>query len=634
MNFLKLKESWKTFGNKTGSKIQNLSRAIVFPIAVLPIAGILLGIGGGFLAAAQTNEWGVGWINFFQIIKTIGNIIFSCLGILFASSIAFGFAKKSRGVAAVSAMIAFMVMTVTVSALFIPYTNSNGDLVVTFDPWKITGENKLVSVGQNKGMLSSVMGISPAMDLSVLGGIIVGSLTAVLHNKTYNIKVPRMLSFFGGEKFVPIAAFFMGIGLGIIVFFIWPMIMIALFKTGEGLGTWMNVGSKEEYTRTSGAIAAYFFGVFEQLLIPTGLHHVFYTPFWFTSVGGTWYAPVVTDGVITSFNSVQGAYTVFFEQMNWVGQSFQLSPTAYQQLIDQNMTNYLDMLYQNGDNYFISFNHYTTEVGTGFMSGRFAVYNYGLPAAGLAMIFMAKPENRKQVTGILGSAIITSMATGIIEPLIFSFIFVAPLLFGVHALIGGISYLLAYLLNVQAGNGFTAGLIDYVFFGLLPGYSTGVNIIGDESKKIFGMFAGRNGALWILIYGLLIIGPTYYFSFWALIKFKNIKTPGRISNENDISLKMTVDSLNKNKKNKNSLNQSIKIIEGLGTKENIIEIKNCASRLRVDVKNIEKINETILKETGSMGIIKKKNNIQIIYGPQVSNIALDVKEEMEKKNEE
>ncbi|WP_342274798.1 PTS transporter subunit EIIC, partial [Spiroplasma endosymbiont of Cantharis lateralis] len=245
--------------------------------------------------------------------------------------------------------------------------------------------------------LSNVMGINPTMDLSVLGGIIVGSLTAIIHNRTYNINVPRMLSFFGGEKFVPIATFFMGIGLGIIIFFVWPIIMLGLFQVGSGLGNWMNVGSKEEYARTSGSIAAYFFGVFEQLLIPTGLHHVFYTPFWFTSVGGTWYAPEISDGVITGWNLSQGAYTIFFEQMNWVGRSFELSESAYQSIIDNNMTSYLDIIYKSDNAWYISFNHFTTEVGTGFMSGRFAVYNYGLPAAGLAMIFLAKPENKKKL---------------------------------------------------------------------------------------------------------------------------------------------------------------------------------------------------------------------------------------------
>ncbi|WP_339033356.1 PTS transporter subunit EIIC [Spiroplasma endosymbiont of Cantharis rufa] len=632
MKFFK-KDSWKVFGTKTTNKISKLSQAIVFPIAILPIAGILLGIGGGFLAAAQTHSWGIGWENFFQVIKTIGNIVFSCLGILFASSIAFGFSKNSKGVAAVSAMIAFMTMTVTVSALFLPHLNQNKDLIVGFDPWKITGNSKLVEVGKNKGMLSNVMGINPTIDLSVLGGIIVGSLTAIIHNRTYNIKVPRMLSFFGGEKFVPIAAFFMGIGLGIIIFFVWPIIMLGLFQVGWGLGNWMNVGSKEEYVRTSGSIAAYFFGVFEQLLIPTGLHHVFYTPFWFTSVGGTWYAPEISDGVITGWNLSQGAYTIFFEQMNWVGRTFEISESAYQSIVDNNMTNYLDIVYKSGDAWYISFNHFTTEVGTGFMSGRFAVYNYGLPAAGLAMIFLAKPENKKEVTGILGSAIITSMATGIIEPLIFSFILVAPILFGVHALIGGFSYLFAYLLNVQAGNGFTAGMIDYVFFGLIPGYSSGINIIGESETSIFGMFAGRNGALWIIIYGLLIIGPTYFISFWALIKFKNLKTPGRNFEEEDVALEKTKESLNKNKKNKEKLNgeeQVKKIIQGLGGKENIIEINNCASRLRINVKDPKLIKDNLLNETKNMGVIKKGQSIQIIYGPHVSNISINVKEELGK----
>jgi phosphotransferase system glucose/maltose/N-acetylglucosamine-specific IIC component len=397
----KFGKGWNKFKGVSYTKLQNLARAIVFPIAILPIAGIFLGVGGGLAAAAKTNDWGNGVFQFFTILQSIGNIIFASLGLLFATSIAFGFAKASKGVAAVAGFVAFAAMEVTMSALFLPSTNSAGDAVVLFDPWKLAGDYGIVSVGSNKGMLKSVMGITPTLDLSVLGGILVGWLTALVHNKTYSIRVPRVLAFFGGEKFVPIATFLMGVAMGIVLFFVWPMFLLALYYIGDGLGTAMAGGTEtggqggSAGNMVGGMAIAFVFGAFERLLIPAGLHHVFYSPFWYTSAGGQWLKPIIgADGIINSWTTTSGSYTIFFDQMNAVGNTYQISDSAWATLQNLQGGKYFDLYssqvdqagWTAGQLHQITYDHFTMEVGTVFSSGRFAFMQYGYPAAAVALL--------------------------------------------------------------------------------------------------------------------------------------------------------------------------------------------------------------------------------------------------------
>ncbi|AXK51500.1 PTS transporter subunit EIIC [Spiroplasma alleghenense] len=594
----KFGKNWNQFKGASFSKLQNLARVIVFPIAVLPIAGLFLGIGGGFAAAASQNNWGDGAVNFFNIMKSIGDVVFASLGVLFCTSVAFGFAKQSKGVAAVSAFVAYMVMSSTIMALFLPTTNTAGDAIVQFDPWGLAGKFGLVSEGTNKGMLKSVLGITPTLDLSVLGGILIGWGMAVIHNRTYNIKVPRILGFFGGEKFVPIAGFFFGIAAGLAFFFIWPAFLQLLYLIGTGMGSLMGIGGKEEYTRTAGALVAFFFGVTERLLIPMGLHHVQYTPFWYTSAGGEWLTPVIdSNNIITGWTMTSGAYTIFFEQMKWMGgNGWQMTDEAHQILMNNEVwsSNFANQLSQSSDGVWsIQIGKFTNEVGTMFMSGRFAFMQYGYPFGAAAMIMMAKPENRKQSSGILISAAATSFLTGITEPILFSFLFVAPMLYLFDAFMAGISFMMAYLLNVTVGQGFAAGFIDWIFFGIIPGYST-----GTSGNPAFGSWAGRTGAMWIPIYGLLIMSPSYFFGFWWIIKVKDYKTPGREdAGEENVAVEALKASLAKG--TKKDAASAEKLLKALGGKDNIIDLDHSKTELIVEVKDASKVSEGVIKTTGS-----------------------------------
>ncbi|MGL5268701.1 MAG: PTS transporter subunit EIIC [Spiroplasma sp.] len=668
-NKFNFKMRFNKIGGHLFSRLQNLSRAIVLPIAVLPIAGLLLGIGGGLASAFQNlNEVHKAnipnaLINIFLIMKAAGNVVFANLGAIFAISIAFGFAKASKGVAALSGFITFAVMTAVIAGLFFPVTK-DGKIFAGFDPWNLTGGKPFNDNSvKYSGFFASILGISNTFDTSVLGGILVGWLVSVIHNNSYNIKMPRVLAFFAGEKFVPILAVFLGIAMGIGFFFIWPVLLKGFQAIGHGMGEAMNFETEsgkgelngQNFKPTvAGAFIALFFGITERLLIPTGLHHVQYTPFWYTAIGGTW---VNANGEI--FN---GAYSIFFAQFGSSGTG-----------------------------------HFLQTPGTMFMSGRFAFMQYGYPFAALAMWMLAKPENKKTVAGILGSAALTSFLTGITEPMLFSFLFVAPLCFLLHAFLAGVSFMMAYLLNIVVGQGFAAGFIDFSFFGILP------HALGKTT-----------GFYWIFATGL-IMAPAYFFGFYGIIKWRNYKTLGRESTVSESNLafqgiKASLDKSTKHSNNKvlNLLNglggksnivdvdakdqilfvtlndtkliskslirlsgtNSIKekdqcleitylngakevesqlhtelknlvqndssksvniksnrletIFKGLGGKKNVVTLDNCATRLRVNVFDISKVDEELLRTTGAIAVVKKGKTVQVIYGLEVGNIKNDL----------
>ncbi|WP_308149741.1 PTS transporter subunit EIIC [Spiroplasma sp. AdecLV25b] len=651
------KGSFNKLGGYMFGRMQNLARAIVLPIATLPIAGLLLGIGGGVATALgklHNADHLTALIRIFGIMQAAGNVVFANLGLIFAISIAFGFVKASKGVAALSGFITFAVMTSVINGLF--FYDSDTE-ILGFDPWNLGGG---ASIKDDKsGVFGNVLGLFPTIDTSVLGGILVGWLISIVHNRSYNIRMPRVLAFFGGERFVPILAVFLGLGMGLAFFFIWPALLVAFKAIGQGLSTGMNTGTMTDGSLTGGAFhptvggafIAMFFGITERLLIPTGLHHVQYTPFWYTSVGGTW-----TDETGKTF---VGAYNIFFAQ-------FASGATG----------------------------HMNQTPGTMFMSGRFAFMQYGYPFAALAMWKLARPENKKLVGGILGSAALTSFLTGITEPMLFSFLFVAPLCFAFHAFMAGISFMMAYLLNIVVGQGFAAGFIDFSFFGILP-----------------AALGKATGFYWIFVTGL-IMAPAYYFGFYYIIKWRNYKTLGREEGElaTNIAMQGVEASLDKSsKKGKTkagnlllglggALNivdidakdkvltatlkdvnisskallrlsgtKSVKIagnkIEiiyadgadsmhtqlqeemtkapvktskdknnvmleniflGLGGRDNVKLLDNCATRLRVTVIDETKVDDKILKSTGAAGIFKKGTAVQVIYGPQVGNIKNDL----------
>lgn len=527
--------------------LQRVGRSFMLPIAILPVAGLLLGIGGSFTNETMLETYGLlnvlgkGTIlnAVLQVMSGAGNIVFANLPIIFAIGVAIGMAKKEKEVAALSAAISFFIMHASISALI----TING------------GEKNML-----EGAVTDVCGIT-SLQMGVFGGIIVGLGVAALHNRFYRIELPQVLSFFGGTRFVPIISGIVYVGVGILMFFIWPAVQSGIYAIGD-------------IVLRSGYAGTWIYGFMERLLIPFGLHHVFYLPFWQTGVGGT---------MEVSGQMIEGAQNIFFAQLS--------DPTV---------------------------EHFAVSA-TRFMSGKFPIMIFGLPGAALAMYRMAKPERRKEVSGLLLSAALTSMLTGITEPLEFTFLFVAPLLYGIHCVFSGLAYMLMHVFNVGVGMTFSGGFIDLFLFGILQGNA-------------------KTNWIWIVIVGIGYF-LVYYFLFTLLIKKLDLKTPGRDdSGEAKLYTRADVNA-RKQEKNadgeKDSEEDSISagILKGLGGKENISDVDCCATRLRCTVYDKNLVKDDLLKSTGASGVVHKGNGVQIIYGPRVTVIKSNFEEYLEHVDE-
>lgn len=522
--------------------LQRVGRSFMLPIALLPVAGLLLGIGGSFTNETMLESYGLlnvmgpGTVPnaLFLIMNDAGNIIFGNLPLIFAMGVAIGMAKNEKAVAALAAAIAFFVMHASIGAMI----SLNG------------GTETMLS-----GATTSVVGIT-SLQMGVFGGIIVGLGVAALHNRFYKIELPQVLSFFGGTRFVPIICTLVYVIVGIAMFYIWPPIQSGIYAVG-------NLVLKSGYAGT------WVYGFMERLLIPFGLHHVFYLPFWQTGVGGT----LEVAGQV-----IEGAQNIFFAQLS--------DPTV---------------------------EHFAVSA-TRFMSGKFPLMIFGLPGAALAMYRCAKPEKKKVVGGLLLSAALTSMLTGITEPLEFTFLFVAPVLYLIHCVFAGLAYMLMHICGVGVGMTFSGGLIDMFLFGILQG-----------NKK--------TSWIWIVIVGIGYF-VVYYFLFSFLIKKFDFKTPGRDDGEEtklytrkDVEAKKN--GTNSNTKSGNNDELSQMICAGLGGKKNISTVDCCATRLRCDVFEANKVNDALLKSTGASGVIHKGQGVQIIYGPKVAVIKSNLEEYLE-----
>ena len=524
--------------------LQRVGRSFMLPIAILPVAGLLLGIGGSFTNETMLNTYGLAGVMgsctilnaVFQVMSRAGDIVFTNLPIIFAMGVAIGMAKKEKDVAALAAAIAFFIMHASIGALI----DINGG-----------AENML------SGATASVCGIT-SLQMGVFGGIIVGLGVAALHNRFYKIELPQMLSFFGGTRFVPIVSALVYTGVGILMYFVWPVIQSGIYAVGN-------------VVLNSGYAGTWVYGLMERLLIPFGLHHVFYLPFWQTAVGGT----MEVAGVM-----VEGAQNIFFAQL--------ADPTV---------------------------EHFAVSA-TRFMSGKFPLMIFGLPGAALAMYKTAKPEKKKAVEGLLISAALTSMLTGITEPLEFTFLFVAPLLYGIHCVLAGLAYMLMHVFHVGVGMTFSGGLIDMFLFGILQ---------GNE----------KTNWIWIVIVGIGYF-IVYYFLFSFLIKKLDLKTPGRDDSE-EVKLYRRSDVEARKKNGGNGQEQgenpedelSAAICRGLGGKKNISDVDCCATRLRCTVFKAELVNDGLLKSTGASGVVHKGNGVQIIYGPRVTVIKSNLEDYLE-----
>lgn len=526
--------------------LQRIGRSFMLPIAILPVAGLLLGIGSSFTNETMLKAYGLwnlmgpGTIanGIFRVLSDAGNIVFTNLPIIFAMGVAIGMAKKEKEVAALSAAIAFFIMHASIGAMI----TINGG-----------AENML------RGATADVVGIT-SLQMGVFGGIIVGLGVAALHNRFYKIQLHQVLSFFGGTRFVPIISALVYTLVGILMFFVWPVIQSGIYSVGE-------------FVLNSGYVGTWVYGFMERLLIPFGLHHVFYLPFWQTGVGGT----MEVGGQL-----IEGAQNIFFAQL--------ADPTVSKFAVS----------------------------ATRFMSGKFPLMIFGLPGAALAIYKTAKPEKRKAVSGLLLSAALTSMITGITEPIEFTFLFVAPVLYGIHCVLAGLAYMLMHLFNVGVGMTFSGGLIDMFLFGIMQGNR-------------------KTSWIWIVVVGVVYF-IVYYFLFTLLIKKMDLKTPGRddsdevkLYNRSDVEAKKGKNDWQNDKSANEEAADKISqmICNGLGGKKNISDVDCCATRLRCTVFKSELVNDDILKASGASGVIHKGNGVQIIYGPKVTVIKSNLEDYLE-----
>ena len=505
----------------------------MLPIAVLPVAGLLLGIGSSFTNATMIDTYGLQAIlgegtilnMFLTVLSKAGSALFDNLPIIFAVGCAIGMAKKEKEVAALSAVIAYFTMNAAVNAMLV----NSGQIL----------DDGSIADFVLQGTITSSVGIQ-TLQMGVFGGIIVGLGVAALHNRFYTIELPSALAFFSGSRFVPIISTVVYVLVGIGMFFVWPVVQNGIYALG-GLVT------------GTGYLGTLIFGIIKRALIPFGLHHVFYLPFWQTGVGGS---------MEVAGKMIEGGQNIFFAQL--------ADPSTV---------------------------HFSADACR-YFSGEFIFMIFGLPGAALAMYQTAKPEKKKQAGGLLLSAALACMATGITEPLEFSFLFVAPMLFAVQVILAGAAYMIAHILNIAVGLTFSGGLLDLFLFGILQGNAK---------------------TSWLRI---IPVGIIYFLLYYGIFKFLilkfNLKTPGREDEDTETRLYTKADYNAAKETGVKGAEVSALITAGLGGKANIEDVDCCATRLRCTIKDPEKVQEALLKQSGSRGVILKGKGIQVIYGPQVA----------------
>ena len=539
--------------------LQRIGKAIMLPIAALPIAGILLGVGGALLGIAGLSnapaiyEPLIAFVNIsavtavLTVMKNIGDIVFGNLPVLFAVGVAVGLAKKDKGTAALASVFGFIVMNQVVSTLLALGVTQLG--VLTPD-----------AVGDYGTYVTTNLGIF-TLNMSVFGGIITGIVTALLHNRFCTIQLPPVIGFFSGARFVPIITSLTMALVGAVLAFAWPVVQdgISMLST---------------FVKNAGALGTFLYGLIERALIPFGLHHVFYTPFWY---GSFVEANVLVNG---SVQTVAGANTAYFVQLSSMTDLVGASASTMSEIVSGT---------------------------TRFMAGKFPLMMFGLPGAALAMYKAANPSKRKVVGSLLATAALTSFLTGITEPLEFTFLFVAPILYVIHCVFAGLAYMLMGVLNVFIGMTFSGGFIDYALFGLLPAGA------GVPTKWLTVILVG------------IVYFVVYYFVFYFMITKLNLKTPGRDENEGETKLYTKADFQNskgtateaaapKTAGKGEIAEKAPLVLAALGGEENIVSVDACITRLRVEVKNKANVNKDELKNLGAAGVVEVGNGIQAIFG--------------------
>ena len=532
---------------------QQIGKSLFLSIAVLPFAGILLGIGSSFTNETTIATYGLTGIlhqgtflfGLMQMLAGAGNAIFGNLALIFALAVAMGMAKKEKGVAVMSAGIFYIIMLVTMNVLL----TLNGIIV-----------DGVITDKVKDGAVTTMLGIQ-TLQLGVFGGIIAGLCAAALCNRFYKIQLPDVLSFFAGTRFVPIVSMVGGIVMGAVLFVVWPFIQNAIYALG-GL------------VQASGYFGTFIYGCIERALIPFGLHHIFYMPFWQTGVGGS----MEIGGQL-----VQGAQNIFFAQ-----------------LADPNTT------------------HFSVDACR-FLTGKYPFMMGGLPGAALAMYVTARPEKRKQVGSLLFSVALTSFITGITEPIEFTFLFLAPSLFAVHVGFAGLAFMICHILKICVGTTFSDGLIDLILYGVLPG----------QAKSNWMMLIPV-----LLVYFALYFVVFRFFILKMDLKTPGREADDEEAHliSKDEYRKATGVGVAGGKA---ALDQgddpkSAAILRGVGGSANLGDIDCCATRLRLTLNDTSKVDQALLKSTGASGVVVKGSGIQVIYGPSVTIVKSNFEEYVEK----
>ena len=521
--------------------LQRVGRSFMLPIALLPVAGLLLGIGSSFTNETMLAAYGLNNVihpgtliyTILDVMSQTGSAVFNNLALLFAMGVAIGMARKEKEVAALSGAVAYIIMNTAIQAMI----NAAGG--VDAMPANST---------------TTMLGIT-TLQMGVFGGIVVGLGVAALHNKFYKIELPQVLAFFGGTRFVPIISSIVYLVVGIAMFYIWPVVQSGIAALGA-------------LVLASGYAGTFIYGLLERALIPFGLHHVFYMPFWQTAVGGT----AIIDGV-----TVTGAQNIFFAELA------SKSTTVF------------------------------SVSATRFMAGKFPFMMFGLPGAALAMYHCAKPEKKKAAGGLLLSAALTAFLTGITEPLEFTFIFVALPMYAVHCVLAGLSFMLMHILNVGVGMTFSGGLIDLVLFGAMQG-----------NAKTHWIWVVVVGAVYFVLYYLIfrIMISKFNYKTPGRDDAEEVKLYTRA----DVNARSAASGSNAPAGDDPV---SALIVEGLGGTDNLSDVDCCATRLRCTVKDAALVRQDVLKASGASGVICKGNGVQVVYGPKVAVIKAKLEEYLE-----
>ncbi len=521
--------------------LQRVGRSFMLPIALLPVAGLLLGIGSSFTNETMLAAYGLNSVihpgtliyTILDVMSQTGSAVFNNLALLFAMGVAIGMARKEKEVAALSGAVAYIIMNTAIQAMI----NAAGGVEAM--PANST---------------TTMLGIT-TLQMGVFGGIVVGLGVAALHNRFYKIELPQVLAFFGGTRFVPIISSIVYLVVGIAMFYIWPVVQSGIAALGA-------------LVLASGYAGTFIYGLLERALIPFGLHHVFYMPFWQTAVGGT----AIIDGV-----TVTGAQNIFFAELA------SKSTTVF------------------------------SVSATRFMAGKFPFMMFGLPGAALAMYQCAKPEKKKAAGGLLLSAALTAFLTGITEPLEFTFIFVALPMYAVHCVLAGLSFMLMHILNVGVGMTFSGGLIDLVLFGAMQGNA-------------------KTHWMWVVVVGAVYFVLYYIIFRFMISKFDYKTPGRDDAEEVKLYTRADVNARSAASGSTAPAGDdpvSALIVEGLGGADNLSDVDCCATRLRCTVKDVALVKQDVLKASGASGVICKGDGVQVVYGPKVAVIKAKLEDYLE-----